>query len=532
MSRDEMKWHEYNRRKIRRRKNDNDENIFRDIFNKCYREFISNCSITGVKKMKKSNAPLIERVAWIFLSGATFGMFIYFCYYLWFESLFNPFIVTMETSSYPITEIDFPAIAVCNVNRLSKKALKALEMKLFKGLFSKNFTKKSMWNLGRLIDFTRGEGGENQKYLYADDTKLSADKITDTMKELAPRCEEMLLECSWDGEHVDCDSIFEVHRTVRGHCCTFNNVLSLTAAEALNRSVTEVKRQTRPGTSFGLNLVIDPLIEDYAYTTRIVHGLEILVYDSTHFADPSGDRVILRLAEPNTATLLKLNSVKQVATQEVRKYNYRTRNCLFRDERRINFNDTYSYSACIINCRVKAVQALCRCIPYFLPHISEMPTCTLFDLPCLDKYKDKFFSMFPKGMENNNELEIELLDSLRCPHCLVDCEFTKHIAKTIKIPLKGLKTGIQKFPISASINMTNKCYVSIYHSTFYGTLDRLDVVAYWYELVSNVGGVAGILMGLSIISIFEIVYFFCIKFLIRIINWFVFSFVRGLFTIK
>jgi hypothetical protein len=52
-----------------------------------------------------------------------FGTTCYFLCFIWFDALRKPLIVTMESSTYPISDIDFPAVAICNVNRISKKAL-------------------------------------------------------------------------------------------------------------------------------------------------------------------------------------------------------------------------------------------------------------------------------------------------------------------------------------------------------------------------------------------------------------------------
>lgn len=34
----------------------------------------------------------------------------------------NATVTTVETDKYPVQEINFPGIAICNVNRISKKA--------------------------------------------------------------------------------------------------------------------------------------------------------------------------------------------------------------------------------------------------------------------------------------------------------------------------------------------------------------------------------------------------------------------------
>lgn len=37
----------------------------------------------------------------------------------------TPTVITLESTNYPINDIEFPGIAICDVNRISKKAAKA-----------------------------------------------------------------------------------------------------------------------------------------------------------------------------------------------------------------------------------------------------------------------------------------------------------------------------------------------------------------------------------------------------------------------
>lgn len=47
---------------------------------------------------------------------------------------------------------------------------------------------------------------------------------------------------------------------------------------------------------------------------------QILLFEPTHFADPSAGRVVHRLAEPNQLEFLELKATEQIASPEVRQY--------------------------------------------------------------------------------------------------------------------------------------------------------------------------------------------------------------------
>ncbi|KPJ01464.1 Sodium channel protein Nach [Papilio xuthus] len=303
----------------------------RNIFKQCFVEYTRNSSVGGLWQITNPKTPITQRIVWLMIFGLMCGIGAYFFWYLWYGSLSSPLIITIQSSMYPISNIEFPAIAICNTNIISKKALLELE-----------------WNKP---------------------TKL----------------------------------------------------------------INQTRRQHYPGALYGLNLIIDPLIEDYSYMTRAVQGVETLIFDPTHYADPNSGRVSQRLAQPGHLMFLGLSSTKQIATPEVRKYSVETRGCLFHDERKKEYNDMYSYSACIFNCRIKTIHALCGCTPYAFPVVSEMPTCTLNDLQCLNKFKEKLLLLYPIGTKNAQGLDREFQDSLYCPECYPDCEFTRHDIKSSKI---------------------------------------------------------------------------------------------------
>jgi len=43
------------------------------------------------------------------------------------------------------------------------------------------------------------------------------------LTQVAPKCEELLLRCVWkDRVHEPCSTMFKLHKTYEGYCCSFN----------------------------------------------------------------------------------------------------------------------------------------------------------------------------------------------------------------------------------------------------------------------------------------------------------------------
>ncbi|XP_063895927.1 sodium channel protein Nach [Helicoverpa armigera] len=514
-------WEDYRKRKYKPKNRLSVEMIIRKSFVETFKEYVDCASIAGLRHVVAKDYSILQRILWAILLCLTLSVVIHFLHLTWMSTLTKPLVVSGESFTYPIRNIDFPAVALCNINRISKKALKNITLELHPKLAKHNMTLLELefflQDMGRLINFDYDETKPLLKFLDVFAMKEFSERQVKLMKELAPNCDEMLIRCFWGGKILDCKDIFKVRRTVLGHCCAFNYVLDYESADKPHALIEEVKRQTVPGPGNGLWVLMDPILDDYAYPMTFRQGFEVLLFDPTHFADLTGGRVLQRTAQPNHLQMFQISSVKQIASSEVRKYPAKTRKCLFHDEHKKNFRNMYSYSACIVKCRIQSVQSLCQCTPYFLPTgvSTHLPTCTLKNLRCLNKYKEKFHYLYPMDTEDTTGLEQELADSLYCSDCWPDCELTQHFAKSFRIPLPGELMRLKGFRngFIEGINITNKCLIAIYQPTSEGILHRLDVVAYWFEILSNIGGFAGMLMGIGIYTIVEFVYFLSIRFI-------------------
>lgn len=47
----------------------------------------------------------------------------YFCWQMWQKWEESPVLTSIDTNHYPLNEVDFPAVTICNVNKVSKRKL-------------------------------------------------------------------------------------------------------------------------------------------------------------------------------------------------------------------------------------------------------------------------------------------------------------------------------------------------------------------------------------------------------------------------
>lgn len=248
--------------------------------------------------------------------------------------------------------------------------------------------------LGRLLDF-EVDGADNflwlQNYLNTYDVKAGANWF-DTytrMRQLTPQCEEILLQCTWEGVERQCDELFELRATQEGFCCTFNYVRS--DANFQHQDGEPIKTRFY-GADYGLILTLNVSQADYYYPLLNNDGHSVLVFQSHDYPDMASGYLEQRFIKPNVETMVELFPSSLFAAESLRRFDPAQRNCLFRDERK-QYKGQYSQSDCLLNCRIRSYVALCDCIPFYIPVDSEMlnttQTCNLEHVQCLNKYKSK-----------------------------------------------------------------------------------------------------------------------------------------------
>ncbi|XP_023328627.1 pickpocket protein 28 isoform X2 [Eurytemora carolleeae] len=186
-----------------------------------FKEFCAESSIHGLKYMTEDGVSWIQRVLWIiwFILATAFLIFL-------FKPIIDkysntPTITTVDTTNYPIANIDFPGVTVCSNIRVSannyKKASKKDPWKKYD-----DETKHQM--VTNLVKFN-----SDRKVLFkmpsAEEMIVKEEKlVTNFMYQIAPSCERMFLFCKWQGKQEECKHFVTMRKTDDGFCCSFNAI--------------------------------------------------------------------------------------------------------------------------------------------------------------------------------------------------------------------------------------------------------------------------------------------------------------------
>lgn len=194
---------------------------FKFILNKHFRNYCDNSSLHGVFYITKRGLSKWERRFWTVIVCSSVLAAVILVWVNWIESQKNKTVTVLETTFYPTSSINFPAITLCNFNKISRK--KSLEL-------AKTLNKPSGLNDTDLADlfkltifYNLGLPG-NQSELNLLDEILRNNKMTweVLVNSIQPNCLDMTLKCYWKGSDNRCDGLFQAINSSEGTCCSFN----------------------------------------------------------------------------------------------------------------------------------------------------------------------------------------------------------------------------------------------------------------------------------------------------------------------
>lgn len=105
---------------------------------------------------------------------------------------------------------------------------------------------------------------------------------------------------------------------------------------------------------------------------------------------------------------MRLGASTLKSESSVKDYTTKQRSCLFTDELYSQFGGRYSFSECLLKCKVRSIAALCKCVPFQFPmnfgteNAGSVVKCTLQHITCLNRYRSNIIYYNSKWFLNNN----------------------------------------------------------------------------------------------------------------------------------
>ncbi|KAF7383015.1 hypothetical protein HZH68_014864 [Vespula germanica] len=562
-----------------------------NVFKNQAREFCLATGLHGYKYVAQSQRSKIERIIWAIVLFGSLCCAIVLMKIAWDYYASHPTLTVIETTHRGIWNYPFPAVTICNINRISLDLTRSLvEMLSYPSNMSKEFLVQEFRLLLELLDpgVFEHDVTENLTRLQdiIDDNGLT---ITEVMEKVTKNCSDLLTSCKWNDDSFECDEFFDRILTRDGICCSFNYVSPrdvensyeyLKMLESISKdrfdpfsssgegrvrrvytlvlfscSSSKPRKMPACGYQTGLAVTVNPDPEDYFATILGSFGVKVLVHYPYDYPDHNANDKLIGL---NRQAFLSVSPEETYAMLDVKDLAISTRNCIFSDEgdeilkdkdvgyRRLT-SGRYSYINCMAECRANTIRNKCDCIPYYFPsngqyiddvrlrsgesrtrtrtffdvliplssNVSDARVCDLKDVECLSIYRPWYDTSWPgEGTERTTlEDNVDVVYERPCG-CIPDCTLFRYpvdVSQGIldtNVSFDGFrylrKTGKHE-------GSQNQSIIHVFFSDLIAIQYRRRVHYNWRNLFASFGGLLGLFVGFSLMSGFEIIYFFIIR---------------------
>lgn len=183
------------------------------------------------------------------------------------------------------------------------------------------------------------------------------------------------------------------------------------------------------------------------------------------------------------------------------------RNCLQDHERQMDSFQQYSYVNCMAECRSAIVQSLCGCVPYSLPNNGSYTKCKMTQMRCVRSNSVKFAGSMFQISNDSSEVAVRLREKCRC---ISDCSFVTYPSE-ISTGTLDRRFSFNSISFFKDTNITDQSLVHIFFNDLIATHYRKDMYQNWLGVLAAFGGLLGLFLGFSLVTGFELVYFFTIR---------------------
>lgn len=297
-------------------------------------------------------------------------------------------------------------------------------------------------------------------------TECSTD-LTSLTSIYRSNCKDLFTSCTWDNKQINCCQHFKPIQTEYGLCFSMNNIQF---HEQFSYYVASSDRRYLGS----LSVVLSKDFEAFLHAREDVP-----------FWNMEKDRIIS--VDYGMQATVSFSILDIMNEPEVMLTAPNVRQCRFPSEVPSNFRGFhyYSYSVCIIECRIHEQLKLCGCTSHLSPPEYKDNYCDLDGLKCLIRNNARLKRLRVPGVNETG---------LQCD-CLASCTEPEYNVIAKKLSLSEKAGGTISFVLG------NRPYERVTRQLAHTTLD----------LVVAIGNCFGLGFGGSILSIVELLYFICFK---------------------
>ncbi|XP_043198115.1 pickpocket protein 28-like [Amphibalanus amphitrite] len=476
----------------------------------------------------------------------------YFIYRVVITYYYTPTLLSIDNTDYPVHRLRFPALTVCNMNKIDSRRMPPDQQQVLGRVVFANDTE---WHervehvLENIYATTSCEGDQCHE-LY-DEEHFTTEQVLRIIELTSPSCEEMISACSWRNTPHSCKELFEPLHTDFGYCCVFNADFEHQHGEHAKED-----KHTGAGYTNGLSMMLDARRYEYSHSQYLSVGFKVLIH--APYDEPEVRERGLAI-QPGNEMFISITAEHVYTTDEaLHSFTPEQRNCFEQHEVELEFADTHVYtlSNCLLSHLTARIHDGCGCVAHYMPDnaskdlrqseeawrkclpacdeikylpytsSSEFPSRELISHPSFGDTVQLIVASMCKAV-HHDKLTLEEAELAALCDAIASGQYPD---STDRDKLAALLSGATEGHLLPSANEhdANALYAA---AVRYARANMVKVHAYFKsnsitrykrgvlyttdQLVANVGGLLGLFLGFSIVSIAEILYFVTIKLLTR-----------------
>ncbi|KAH8263083.1 hypothetical protein KR044_004239 [Drosophila immigrans] len=479
-------------------------------FTESLRNYCQTTSLHGFSYITRQDISRNERYFWLFVVVSAIIASITLVLVSLYANRETPTVTVIESSHFPTWNIPFPAVTICNFNKISKN--KALNLMRNMQL-PPNVTNEHLQQLFNLTLLPVGNTISNDSLqIYDNILHMNNITLTELTSQLSPDCLEMISRCIWKGINTRCESLFQRIITLEGTCCSFNYFGALTNNFPTKIAYQVPKRPYRVtgcGYPTGLSVLLDPMVADYYGTFFSGFGFRLLIHNAYNFPDENSET---KVVTSTRESFVRINPESTYATRDIRRMDLKWRNCLFGSERKLDGLRRYSFINCMFECRMRMTLKNCGCLPAFVANNGTYQVCGVLHLNCVIESK-RFYSKALANLDSPLSIVRHTI-SFPCD-CLPDCESNLYVSEST---MGRLDANYSNSRVTSRQVAQHYILVHVFFSDLMSTRYRMEIFQNWLSALASFGGLLGLILGFSIVTAFEFVYFLTFRPIFNYIN--------------